>query len=371
MSIRCGVVVLVSLSVVVSCAPDPKVVEARAKLDLATQKSDLDEMFLAIRTLDAHGAADSTQKQELEKLQQAIGHRENMRRHRSNHDHEQVVNEADALLDLYPNNDEGRRAFKESGLIFGFLEDAVNSMEQCVRRDEEGGSLLVVTQAEDGTSETDFGGIVHHLSEAQRAVDSALSLDPLFDKALALRATLSGVRETLGYMIGIQLVSLSATVGDGYTEVFTSIYSSMQDSLGSLSPSEVWELYEPLITELESATESATQMMDEYSSFLSKCEVDGSEEFVSTARATAALALSLKNAVANPTGSMIDYRNSVMGYHGRLGETVRGLRPAMPTDGAITDAIERFATFLSGWSPFDSPDTTKPILEDRKELVAA
>ncbi len=105
-----------------ACVENPEIKSARASLELAEMKGDLDGMFLSLRQLVELG--DEAAANSLPLVRTAIAERERMLQSLADHDHEGAIQAAEELLNIVPKHKEGLKVLRESGQIFFYLREA-------------------------------------------------------------------------------------------------------------------------------------------------------------------------------------------------------------------------------------------------------
>lgn len=245
----------------------PAIAGAKAKLELSTQKSDLDAMFLALKELQALGNNSPKISEQLTRVQTAIPLLQKIRLFQSEHNHEEVVKAAGKFLEYFPDHPEARRALKESGLIFAYLQEGLNSLSSCFEQDNLDKTQLVQKKTNEGKDENDFSRIFFQLSKAEKLVTEAKKLDPQFERALEVDRVISDTKNTIGYLVSYSLITMDGVIATGYAGLFDAVYSLMQASLDLKysSPSDAWKKAAPLLTKLEMDQKELFDRMDDLS----------------------------------------------------------------------------------------------------------
>lgn len=351
----------------------PAVSAAKAKLELATQKSDLDAMFLALKELQALGDDSAATAGQLTRVQTAIPLLQKVRLFQSDHNHEEVVKAAGQFLDYFPDHPEARRAIKESGLIFAYLQDALNSLSACFEQDRDGKAQLVQKKTDEGKEENDFSRTFFLLSKAEKSVGEAKKLDPQFERALGVERIVSNTKNTLGYSVSLDLIAFDGVIAEGYLSIFNNIYSAMQSTLGSryTTPSDVWQRVEPTIKEYELKQKKLDDRFDDLASYLANFKGQSSPDAIQIAREIHRKAIQLKDAVSNPTGSMVEYRRDVGAKQSELLDLLRQMKSSAPNVNELRENIIGFGAAVVKYELFKTPSETRPILKKYKDLISA
>lgn len=114
-----------------ACQDTQAINGARARLDLARQRTDLGEMFLALRDLQSLGVRDPTVATELDRVDSGLKLEQQMKGDRADHSHEAAVKSAAAILEVFPDHIAARQTVKESGLIYRSLQTALTAIRDC------------------------------------------------------------------------------------------------------------------------------------------------------------------------------------------------------------------------------------------------
>jgi hypothetical protein len=355
----------------------PAVASARARLELARQKSDLDGMFLALKELQALGQDSPGMMEELANIGAAIPLLQKVRVYQGDHNHEEVIKAAGLVLDRFPEHPEARKALKESGLIFGYLQDALSSLSGCFAKDDQGKFDLVqikVRIMKDMTDMPDFAKIFYNLDKAEKSLEAAKNLDPHFDQALALEKLVSDTKNTVGFEVGMPLAKCDGILADTYISAFQSIYSAMEVAVQSGRPiSAVWVEGSKVLQQLEDKAEfkNLFDLLDRLSSYLAYFKAGTASEFLQTVKEIHSKMMQLKSAVANPTGSMIEYRRDVGVKRTQLLDLIGNLKTSTPNENTLADNVVGFATVAVKYELFKTPAETKPVIEKYKGLISA
>lgn len=125
-----SIAAVISLLVAVPACQDTRAIDgARARLELARQRADLGEMYLALRDLQSLGLKDPALPNELAEVDSALKLDQQMKGERADHNHEAAVKSAAAIIDVFPNHTLARQTLKESGLIYRSLQAALTSTQ--------------------------------------------------------------------------------------------------------------------------------------------------------------------------------------------------------------------------------------------------
>jgi hypothetical protein len=350
---------------------------AKARLELATQRSDLDAMFLALKELQALGNDSPEIEEQLAHVQTGIPLLQKIRLYQSDHNHEEVVKAAGQFLDYFPDHPEARRAIKESGAIFAYLQEALNSLGNCFQQDAGDKVKMVQKTADevkinDDFSKNDFPKIFFNLNKAEKSVAEAKKLDPQFDQALVVEKMVSDTKNAVSYSVSYGLITYDGVFAGACVDVFNGIYSAMESALASqtASPSDLWKELEPGISQSESNLKNTLDELDEISSCLTSLKGQGTPEIIQVARDMHVKTIQLKDAVLHPTGSMIEYRRNVETKQTELLDLSRKIKSSAPNANELLDNDIGFLSVASKHELFKTPTETKPVLERYKRLIA-
>jgi len=248
----------------------------KAQLELARAKSSLDEMFLALKALQALGDKSETTASEVDNARTGVELLQKTRIAKGEHRHEDVVQHAAEVLELFPTHPEARKEMKESGLIFRYLQLALEHENACFVGDQTGGVQLVKLTKEKSEKEgTDFTTIAFNLKKANDFVDEAIKLDAQYDAALGLKHSVRQMQNTMGYLIAQSIFKTSNLVRPRLDELFSVLRSGIQDDAlkGRLgSPQGFWRQTRDLRDQAEELVKSLMASMQEQASFLNQLE---------------------------------------------------------------------------------------------------
>jgi DNA-directed RNA polymerase subunit RPC12/RpoP len=350
----------------------PAVAAARAKLELATQKSDLDSMFLALKELQALGEDSTEIADRLARVQAAIPLLQKVRVHQSDHDHEEVVKAAGALLEYFPEHAEARRALKESGLIFAFLQEAIYALDGCFEKAPEGKPQLI-SKRENEKHETDYDKVFYNLDKAERAAEEAKKRDPLFPKAIGIQKLVSDTKDTLAIRLCWLMISTSADSADREIKFYDTLYRGLEDSLYSRysTPQDFWRSVSGNVRRYREAEAEVHKEISKISALLAGYKSGVALEYVQTSRDIALKSAALLSAVTEPMGNMNDYKASVNRIYEDLTGLFQKYKASAPNPNSVVESLVGAATAVSTYQLFRTPDETQPILDKHKTLISA
>jgi len=355
---------------VFGCESNKKEIEmANAKLDLARQKGDLDQMYLALRELKTLGEDSEEILQELSKAEKGLEIIQQLRLYKSEHEHENVVISAGEFLEIFPDHPEARRALKESGLIFSYLKTAKLALQSCFHQKNEDQPQLIEVQT-DSTSSIDFSTIFYNIEKAEKAINEAKKLDLQFEHVLAMEKMITDTKNTLLLVISLSIVQTAAVQADDFIHIFNMVYHvmSLRVEYSLESPSETWNEVEPLVKGVKEASQFALDDMNKKSSYLTTYESGEALEFILTAREINIQTSELIDAITSPTGSMIDYKKDVESKIRKTRELIKRFSSSVPDEKKIWSNMFGFYLVVNDYQLFEKPDAVVPLLERYRGL---
>lgn len=328
-------------------------------------------MFLALKELQALGAPIVTFKIQLSRVQTAIPLFQSMILHQSDHNHENVVKSAGKLLEHFPNHPEGRRALKESGLIFLHLAEGLLALNSCFVQDASGKPSIIKASSEGNERSTDYSRVLILLQRAEKSVAEAKKLDPLFDKAIQLERTIRDTSNSLGYLVCLNLVSFETQLINLYLEMFNSLNSVLQSSISSRysSPSSMWKIMQPNVAAVNGAAKRSLEQVDGLSSQLVLFKGQSEPDAISVAIEIHEKAVQIREAITDPAGSVIDYGRDVSGKTSEFKSLLRKFNSALPTSEQLQETLAGFGTAASTFQLFKTPADTRPYLNRHKAMI--
>jgi len=262
-------------------------------------------MYLTLSQLKARGAALEGLDQELSLLEASVGLREKLRLAQADHDHERVILVASSLLDVFPKHSEARRAFRESGLVFHYLQEAIDAIRSCTESGTNDGTEPLATSGGQ-SGQADLPRIFASLDKARNSIKEAKRLDPHFVKAVLLGELIDDTRDTFAMVGALCLFDISRLQCQQHARLGQILYKKMAENLGSESPSETWEQLAPLVKQFDASNSKPRQFVSTLASCLESYKEGHAAEFVRTSRRLYVEALKLREAALNPTGNMLD-----------------------------------------------------------------
>lgn len=357
--------------------------EAKARLELGRANDNLDEIFLALKKLRSLG--DSSAVSELEKVKSGIELLQNLRVAKGEHRHEDVVNDAAELIELFPKHAEARRDLKESGLIFNYLQTALQHLNSCFASDDKGELNFVMTVVKkkddpaqapsseksiNAKEEFDLTRIAFNLKRATDSVDEAIKLDPQYDAALKLRKTVHQSQNTIGFLVSAGIFKIIDAGRPPLMKFFESVHSEMRESVGNRfdSPKDVWKRRQFSAAEFERVYEPLLKVLAEYASFLNQLDTKEIESVAKTAKEATVLLGNLKAVVLNPRGSLDDYKTDYLKVDEDFSKMIATWNTSSPNTEAIVSDVSGFAKSMAAFQLFKKPNTKK-LLEKHKSLI--
>lgn len=349
-----------------------KIENAKNRLELARTKNDFDQMYLVLKELSSLQKDDPATADELKKVEAALPLLEQIKINKADHNHEAVVHVSSELLKIFPQHAEARRALRESGLIFSYLQKSLNLFNECLSYDtEKQQACLIQTTSDSNSKKTDFAKIVNNLNVASNAINDALKLDPYFDKAVTLQKTLAEFRNTIGISIAYNLYFTSQMMTNANESIFDIIYDGMTKSIKYSSPSEFWKKIHPIVQKNEQDFNKTITELNEMSSFLISYKDSDISQLTTIAIEININASNLVKAVANPRGSMIDYKNDVSTLIIKNQELLSRFKSSCPNPEMVNTNVHGFGETLNKYELFRKPGETMNILQQNKELLSS
>lgn len=344
--------------------------ELASALKLARQQDDFDRMYLTLSQLKARGAALEGLDQELSLLEASVGLREKLRLAQADHDHERVVLVASSLLDVFPKHSEARRAFRESGLVFHYLQEAIDAIRSCMEGGTNDGTELLATSDGQSGQALDLPRIFASLDKARNSIREAKRLDPHFVKAVQLGELIDDTRDTFAMVGALCLFDISRLLCQQHARLGQILYKKMAENLGSASPSETWEQLAPLVKQFDASNSRPRQFVSTLASCLESYREGHAAEFVRTSRRLYVEAIKLREAALNPTGTMLDYRAAVQAKAEAAADLIAESGSAIPNKAKIAENLSGLAKLATGFHLFGEPEKVKPILKKREGLLS-
>ena len=345
---------------------------AKAKLELATQRSDLDGMFLALKELQALDQDSPGIGKQLANVEAGLPLLQKIRVYQADHNHEEVVKAAGRFLELFPEHPDARKALKESGLIFAYLQDALSSFDACFA--DTGKQIQLVQFKDEEFGEMpDFEKIFYNLDKAEKSLAEAKRLDAQFLPALSLEKLITDTKDSIGYDVSIVLLQFDQKSADSFSRMFNLFDSIMQSSLESSgsSPSDVWsKSIAPIVEEFESKFRGLYGKANDLSTYLNSFKSDDTSDFIQMVKAYHTKTMQLKNSVTHPTGNMLGYRADVSARRSALRDLGTKMETSIPNTHALIENIMGFATIGLKYELFKTPSETKPVLDKYKSFIS-
>jgi hypothetical protein len=352
----------------------PAVATARARTELATQKSDLDALFLALTELKALGDRSAETAEHLSRVQAGIPLLQKIRVYQADHSHEDVVKAAGEFLALFPSHPEARRAMKESGLLFAYLQEARDSVVDCFRQDEDGRLCFIETRTPEGGIDVNLQRVLFLLSSAEKAVSEAITLDRQFERALTLSKIISDTTDTLGYLTAYCLVVQDVEVIQTYAQAFDFYYAAMVSTLvGSRwTPSDVWTYRaKPYLDRVDYDSRAKLERMDALASLLSQLRERAPNQTTHLAWELHVKAVEFREAVSCPTGSLIDYRETVQARFAELSALGSRAQSSTPNVERVRATVQGFRAAVMRYELYKTPSETRRVLATYRDFIRA
>jgi len=350
-----------------------KIENAKNRLELARTKNDLDQMYLILKELSVLQKNDQQTIEELRKVEIALPLLERIKVSKGDHNHEDVVSASYELLKIFPQHVEARRALKESGLIFSHLQESISLFNECISYDDEKQQAsLIQTTSDLGDKKVDYSKIVNKLALASDKINNALILDPYFDKAISLNKVVSAFRNTIGMSIANSVYIKSDALINKYVGTYEHVYMFMTILINVHgSSSEAWATEAPFINKERHGDSANIAELNELSSYLLSFKDTYISQLATTANDINVNACTLVDAVTNPKGSMIDYKNDVSALSTKAQELSSRFKSSCPNPDMVNSSIHGFAESIKNYELFHKPEETKKILQQSKEIISS
>jgi hypothetical protein len=395
-----------------SCGNKKEIQNARAKLELAKKKIDLDQMYLVLTELKNLGDTDQKIADELKKVEEGIPLLEKIKLNKSDHQHEEIVKAANKFLEYYPDHIEARKALKESGLIFYYLQESINllnrnfeyeiktidysdynEVRQALRKSglifvylhdsinllnfeyesNNPKAHLIKTSPDEKENKIkiDYSKIIHNINKAEQYIIEAKKLDPYFDKALSIEKSIHDTKNTIGILLSDDVVTWAEIKINSYLEFFSIVSDGFESVIKSRysSISVYWNGMSPMLQDFK---KTDTPLLDELNKLSSYLDYYKESEISSLAMTVKEINITLNTlieAVVYPKGSVVDYRKDVRTIESKIDDLIAKYRASSPNSDATAENIKGFAKTLHDYQLFITPEETKNILEQRKNMI--
>jgi hypothetical protein len=387
-------------------------------LDLAREKSDIDQTYLGLKRMENVSFLSPVEKSELAKSSQALQDLQALRNDQANHDHEAVVLDADRILSTFPKNVEARRAFRESGLIFSYLEQAVQELKAISLSTKKVTALTSSLSDQLGSmngnpSQTEaiiklvdgligfsaeemepiraglltltktravvanFDHQVAMLADADKFLASALQLDPQYSESLAMKNMVTSLQNFMLGVLAEKLTAADATACSAAeseaVDMFNSVNWRLKLDSNTLSP---WDLYVEhsggiKFPQLERAFDNALSDNDQWVATLRRLRNSGNGEYVDAAGQFIQQTPAIIRGLISPSGTWANYSAAIRTAQSQELDLTSKITAAKSE---FSTEFERASINTAALEQFDylkRPERTKPILQKRKELLTA
>jgi hypothetical protein len=354
------------------CGNKKEIQNARVKLELARKKIDLDQMYLVLKELKNLGDQEQDIDVELKKVEKAIPLLEKIKLNKSDHQHEEVVKAANNFLEYYPDHIEARKALKESGLIFTYLQQSINLLNGCFEYDNKTQEArLISTSTESKEVRIDYAKILNNIDKAEQYVKESKKLDPFFERALSLEKTICDTKNTIGIRLSDVVVITCATTIDDYMRLFSTVSRGLEASIESRysSPQEYWKKASPILEKGRENDKPLLEELNQLSAYLDYFKESTISNSTMTVKEINIKLNTLVDAVVYPKGNVTDYRNSVRTIEAKIDELIAKYKSSSQNTEAASENIKGFGKALHDYQLFKTPEETKNILGKHKDLI--
>lgn len=361
---RSVMVILVAIFVLImagGCGKDKRAIaDADAKLDLARSKSDLDGMYLALRTLYSLGVNEGRYAEELDLVEETLPLQEEMAVLLAEHDHERALWCAAEILRAFPNHVGARSTLLGSGEIVRLYAQSAKLVKSCFKLDAD--SMAVLVGGEDG--EVDYELVAGRLREANECLDEVRALDPLFPPITSAAERLEGARDVLctklaidvfegtnealelADVTGVFVYNRVATAGSSASFYLRGMRSSCQKSL-----SEVDSLISIQLLQVKALREFSTASTGQLAA--------ATEEYVT-------LAPGYANQFLLYPGSVSKWLDAINNARARIVEHKNQVLLQLPNSDQVRHDAERLTSLIDTPLPLNDTEKTLGLLEGIK-----
>jgi hypothetical protein len=343
-------------------------VALESELELARQKSDVDGLFLVLGKIERSSFLSPEEAELRAKCGQALQEIQALRSHLANHDHEAVVQSADRILELFPNNVEARKALSESGLIFAYLEGATEALSGIIGAGNADAGVAA-TKTKENLPEK-----ISKLAAADKYLSEALKLDPQYTHSIAIQASVNAAQAVLAVALADALVPVASTVMDQAETISVKTFNFV-NTLGRSPtyPKSYWEIYNEKFKEIsggllkkqrELIAAQANQI-----AILKQLRNRDNADFVDQTVRLLESAEKVVTGFLEPNGKWSDYSAAITSSQALMKEVRFKYTASQKTFETVAaksvDSLR--AVFTIPY--FRDASRTKPILQKRNELI--
>jgi hypothetical protein len=364
------VIVLIPFLVIAACSKNENdILQTRTLLELARTKSDLDGIFIAVNKLMNLGDKDPELPAELGKVKKSLQLFELIRVSEGDKTHEKTIQFAHEFLAFFPNNVDVRIALRESGRIFGFLNESLRELRSCFYKSAEG-KFTFISAKETEYSQIDFEIVTQRLGNARKAVEEALKLDQNFETALNLRKLIMNAQVALCHSITKDIFTTIDQYRPMAERTFDVVYKEMQESLHSRygSPQKAWKRSQSVVTSLEETNKKVKNHFQNLESILCRIDTDENECKTDAVRNAIIIYDQYVKSVVYPRGTLLDYKNDFMSISSKWSELVSKYKTSEKNMDNIVESVTNISNLATGFRLYISEETPI-IIQERLEII--
>jgi tetratricopeptide (TPR) repeat protein len=346
-----------------------EILQARTQLDLAKTKTDIDGIFVAASNLIQLGDTDPALPAALEKVKKSLSLYELIRVSQSEGTHEKTIQLADEFLEYFPNHIDVRKAMRESGQIFKYLNESLNEFQSCFRQSADGGFLYVsIKNAE--YFQIDYNVVSQRLWNARQSVEDALRRDPNFDTALNLRRLIVNAQIALSSALTQEIFTIINRHRPAVENTFKAVHAEMQKSIHSRfgSPQKVWKRFQSNMTTLEAIHQEEIVDLNRLASLLPRLENEANESLIVSARNAVMIYDQYVNTVIYPRSSLMEYGNDYRSIASKWSEIDVWYQGIESNLNNLKDNITQIASLAMEFCLYKN-EQTPHIIQKRLEII--
>lgn len=362
--------IMICCLMVLSCANNEnEIFQARTQLDLAKTKSDIDGIFIAVNNLIQLGDTDPALPTELDRVRKSLSLYEQIRVSQSEGTHEKTIQFADEFLGYFPDQIDVRRALRESGQIFKYLNESLSEFRRCFHKSADGVfSFVPIKKTEYFIIDYDI--VSKRLRNARQSVDEAIQLDPNFETALNLRRLIVNAQTALCSALTKDIFTIIDQHRPAVENTFEVVHAEMQKSIHSRfgSPQKVWKRFQSNISTIEDIHKEQIVELNRMVSLFPSLENETNEMYVALARNAVMIYDQFVTTVIYPRSSLKEYGNDYLSIASKWSEIDLLYRGIESNLNNLTDNITHIAALAMEFCLYKNDQTPK-IIQKRNEII--
>jgi hypothetical protein len=283
--------------------------------------------------------------------------------------HEKTILLANEFLEYFPNDIDVRKALRESGQIFRYLNESLDEFQSCFFKSAAGGfSYVPIKNAE--YFQIDFDVVSQRMWNARQSVDEALKRDPNFDTALNLRRLIVNAQIALSSTLTKEIFSTIGRHRPAVENSFDVVHSEMQKSIHSRfgSPKKVWKRFQPNMTTLEAIHKEEIIDLNRLASLLPRLENEANENHIALVRNAVTIYDQYVNTVIYPRSTLMEYGNDYLSMSSKWLEIDAWYRDIESTLNNLMDNITHIASLAMEFCLYKNEQTPQ-IIQKRLEII--